>query len=188
MRRTNAANFIAVVALGLLVVPAQAQLILSGHGEGDGVLTPTGEPGMFGQNLTGEGDDMTLGHCTIESRAMLDFSHPPRVVVPTGMSTWTFSAGTLFGTMSGMGTASGPGTGTFEIDWVVTGGTGIYAGATGEVAITATSVGTGPTTNHVTASYVGALSVPEPSALTLFALGAATGVGALVRARGRKKR
>jgi hypothetical protein len=41
-------------------------------------------------------------------------------------------------------------------------------------------------TETVSATYVGSI-VPEPSSLTLFALGAATGVGVLVRGRGRKK-
>src|SRR5262249_50736499 len=105
-----------------------------------------------------------------------------------GMATLIFSAGTLFGTSSGRGTVSGLGTATFEVDLVFTGGTGLFTGATGELTITGTIVSTGPTTNHVTASYVGSVAaVPEPSSLTLFALGAATGVGVLVRARGRKK-
>src|SRR5262249_33764235 len=114
MRRSGAASLIAVVAVGLLVGPAHADLILSGHVEGDGVLTPTGPSGMFVQHLTGEGDDMTLGHFTIQSQAMIDFSHPPSLVAPTGMASLIFSEGTLFGTSSGMGTASGDGTATFE--------------------------------------------------------------------------
>jgi hypothetical protein len=189
MRHTSAASFIAVVALGLLVVPAQADLILSGHFEGDGVLRPIGLTGMFVQNLTGAGDDTTLGSFTIQSQSKIDFSHPPSIVIPVGMVSLIFDAGTLFATISGMGTAFGDGTAIFEADWVFTGGTGLFAGATGGGSITGTIVSTGPTTDSVTASYGGSLSVaPEPSSLTLFALGAATGVGVLVRARGRKKR
>src|SRR5262249_41106335 len=142
MRRSSAASGIAVVALVLLVVPAQADLILSGHAEGDGVLTPTGPPGMFFQQLTGEGDDLTLGPFTIQSQAMIDFSQPPSLVVPTGMAALIFSAGTLFGTSSGMGIASGDGTATFEVDVVFTGGTGLFTGATGGLTITGTIVST----------------------------------------------
>src|SRR5262249_45708764 len=185
MRRLSAASCIAVVALGWLVVPARADLILSGDAEGDGVLTPTGPPGMFLQQLTGEGDDMTLGPFTIQSQAMIDFSQPPSLVVPTGMATLIFSQGRLFGTSYGRGTASSPGTATLEVELVFTGGRGLFTGATGGLTITGTIVSTGPTTDHVTATYVGSVAVvPEPGSLTLFALGAATGVGVLVRARG----
>jgi hypothetical protein len=163
----------ALGVLGGLVVPAHAAMMISGNFEGDGVLTPTGTPGVFVQNLTGEGDDTTLGHFTIKANSMIDFSHPPSLDIPNGMASLMFSDGTLFGTSSGMGTASGQGTATFEVDLDFTGGTGIFAGATGGVTITGTIVRHSPTTDSVTASYAGSLSVvPEPATLTLLGLGA----------------
>ncbi|MFI5458510.1 MAG: PEP-CTERM sorting domain-containing protein [Isosphaerales bacterium] len=81
----------------------------------------------------------------------------------------TFSDGTLFGTTSGSGTANGKGSATVTIDLVITGGTGFFAGYTGEATITATITSTGPTTESVMGSYVGTLSVPEPSTLALLA-------------------
>ena len=187
MSRASAASFITVVALGLFVVPAEAGMI-SGEFEGDGVRTPGGQPDVFVQNFTGEGDDTTLGHFTIQSQSMIDFSDPPTLVISNGMITLSFDDGTLFGTSSGMGTASGQGTATFEVDLVFTGGTGFFAGTTGEATITGTITRTGPTTDSVDASYTGSLSVvPEPNSLTLFALGASSGMAVLVRA-GRKSR
>jgi hypothetical protein len=61
MRRPIAAALAALVGLEGIVVPAHGAMIISGNFEGDGVLTPTGTPGVFVQDLTGEGDDTTLG-------------------------------------------------------------------------------------------------------------------------------
>jgi hypothetical protein len=187
MKRTSAAILLAAVAVGLLAGGAQAGTI-SGSFEGNGDLTPTGMPGVFVQHFTGEGDDTTLGPFTIGSQSTVDFSHPPLLLVTNGMVSLNFADGTLFGTSSGMGTADGRGHATFEADLVFTGGTGRFAGAMGEATITGTIDRTGPTTDTVSASYVGTLSVvPEPGSLTLFALGATTGIGVLARARGKKK-
>jgi hypothetical protein len=82
------------------------------------------------------------------------------------------------------GTTTGNGTGTFEIEIVFTGGTGLFAGATGEVTVTGTELSTGPTTGAITGSYVGTLSsVPEPGTLSLFIPAVAVGAVILVRAR-----
>jgi hypothetical protein len=172
MRRSSDASFLAVVAVGLLAGPACAGPI-SGTFEGDATLTPTGTPGIFIQNFSGEGDDTVLGAFTALASSMIDFSHPPNITGSNGTLTETYSDGTLDGTSSGVGTASGSGTATLTVDVVFTGGTGTFRGATGEATITATITKTGPTTENITASYVGTLNlVPEPASLTLLGLGA----------------
>jgi hypothetical protein len=97
-----------------------------------------------------------------------------------------FSLGTLFGTSSGSGTASGTGTAMVTLDFVITGGTGFFTGATGDVTITATITTTGPNTASITGSYAGSLSsVPEPSTLAMLAPSLA--IGAVVAVRGRRR-
>jgi len=74
------------------------------------------------------------------------------------------------GTSSGEGTASGVGTATFTADVVFTGGTGLFAGATGGATGLQMLMTTGPTTVSGSGTYVGTLSlVPEPSSLALLA-------------------
>jgi hypothetical protein len=129
-----------------------------------------GAPGVFTQNYTGDGNDTTFGSFTVQSTSTVDFSHPPNVVISDGMFTETFSAGILFGTSSGEGTASGVGTATFTADVVFTGGTGLFAGATGGATGLQMLMTTGPTTVSGSGTYVGTLSlVPEPSSLALLA-------------------
>jgi hypothetical protein len=88
---------------------------------------------------------------------------------------------------SGSGTTTGNGTGTFEIEIEFTGGTGLFAGATGQETVTGTFVSTGPTTGAITGSYVGTLSsVPEPGGLALLTPAHAVGAVVLVRAQRNK--
>jgi hypothetical protein len=166
-----------VVALGVLVVPVQADLI-TGTFEGDSTLTPTGTPGVFIQDFTGDGDDTTFGLFTPSSQSTIDFSVPPNILISNGTLLETFTNGTLEGTSSGSGTASGKGTATFTIDFVITGGTGNFAGDTGEATLTGTITQTSPTTESISGSYTGSLtSVPEPSTLVLLTTGLLVGFG-----------
>jgi len=82
----------------------------------------------------------------VTATSTVDFSDPPTLVISDGTLTETFLSGTLFGTSSGSGTASGLGTATFTIDFVITGGTGIFAGYTGEATLTGVITQTSPTT------------------------------------------
>jgi hypothetical protein len=160
-----------VVALGGLVVPVQADVI-TGTFEGDSTLTPTGTPGVFLQNFTGNGDDTTFGLFTPSSNSTIDFSNPPDILISNGTLSETFTDGTLEGTSSGSGIASGHGTATFTIDFVITGGTGNFAGDTGEATLTGTITQTSPTTESISGSYTGSLTpVPEPSTLVLLTTG-----------------
>ena len=138
-------------------------------------MTPTGTPGVFTQSFTGDGHDTTFGGFTPTSQSTVDFSHPPNILISGGTFLETFVGGTLFGTSTGSGTASGTGTATFAADFVFTGGTGIFVGATGSAHITGTITVTSPTTEAISdAHYTGTLdAVPEPSTMTLFAAGLA---------------
>jgi len=143
---------------------------ISGSLSGDTTLTPTATPGVFTQNYIGDGNDTTFGSFTLQSTSTVDFGHPPNIVISDGMFTETFSDGTLFGTSSGDGTASGLGSAQLTLDLVITGGTGLFAGNTGEATSLQTIMSTSPTTGAGSGTYVGTLStVPEPSSLALLA-------------------
>jgi hypothetical protein len=167
MIRSVAATLTALVVMGGLDLPVHAGPI-SGTLSGDSTLTPTGTPGVFVQNYTGDGDDTTYGSFTVSTHSIVDFSQPPDINILHGSFLESFSQGTLFGTSSGSGTASGMGTATFMADLVITGGTGIFAGATGDATATGTLTSTGPTTESSTAFYTGSLAtIPEPGSLAL---------------------
>jgi hypothetical protein len=169
MTRSVAGSLIALLLVGGFAVSVQAGPI-SGALSGDGTLTPTGTPGIFTQNYTGDGTDTTFGSFTVQTTSTVDISNPPHIVISDGMFTETFSLGTLFGTSSGDGTISGTGTAMFTGDAVFTGGTGLFAGATGEATSLQMLIRSGPTTVSGSGTYVGTLSiVPEPSSLALLA-------------------
>ena len=106
MIRSFAASLIALVMMGGFAASVSAGPI-SGTLSGDATLTPTAALGVFTQNYSGDGNDTMFGSYTVQSTSTVDFSHPPNVVISDGTFTETFSEGTLFGTSSGNGTASG---------------------------------------------------------------------------------
>jgi len=169
---------IALVAGFAASAPA---ISISGTLTGDSTLTPTGTPGIFTQNFTGAGDDTTFGSFTPSSTSTIDFSKPPAIGISSGMFSEVFTQGTLFGTSSGDGTASGTGTATVTVDYVFTGGTGLFTGATGEATVTGNIATTSPTTESFSGTYVGTLNVPE--ATTTLALLAPTVLGLFLARR-----
>jgi hypothetical protein len=166
-------------------VPVRAGSI-SGTFSGDSTLTPTGTPGVFVQNFTGDGHDDTYGAFTPASMSTIDFSHPPAVTVTDGVLSLTFSQGSFFGTASGHGTVNGTGMATFVAEFLITGGTGLFAGAMGEATITCTITETSSTTASISGSYIGSFSVPEPTALAQLATAVAVGSVVLFRRRRRQ--
>jgi hypothetical protein len=177
---------IALSMMGGLVVPVHAGPI-AGTLSADSTLTPAGPPGHYVQNLTGDGDDTRLGSFTTQSQSNIDFSNPPHITISNGTTTETFTNGTLLGTSSGSGTASGAGSATVTIDFVITGGTGFFAGAVGDVTISATITSTSSTTESITGSYVGSLVIlPEPSSLALLTPALAVAAIAVVFRRRRR--
>jgi hypothetical protein len=161
-----------VIVLGCLIISAQAGRI-SGTFDGTSTLTPTGTPGIFTQNFSGDGKDAALGSFTASSVSTVDFSNPPNIVIKNGMISLVFSDGELDGkTSSGTGMGNGQGMATFTADFVITGGTGIFANDIGEAKVTGTITTTGPATEAISASYTGSLTtVPEPSTVLLLASG-----------------
>ncbi len=157
----GAAMAIALLTMVGFAVPVRASTV-SGTLEGDSTLTPAGTPGVFIQNFTGDGDDTTFGSFTAASTSTVDFSNPPNIIISDGMFTETFAKGKLFGTSSGDGKANGQGTASFTLDFVFTGGTGIFAGATGDATVTGTITSTSATTESITGSYVGTLENYSP--------------------------
>jgi hypothetical protein len=172
------------MALWGVVVPAHAGSI-SGTFDGEATLTPTGTSGVYISNFTGDGDDTTFGSFSPSSQSTIDFSNPPHITVSNVMLQEVFSDGTLFGTGSGSGMGNGHGTATFTADIVFTGGTGIFAGATGEATLTGMITQTSPTTETISnGSYTGSLQlVPEPGTLAMLAPAFALGLGVVVRQR-----
>jgi len=167
----------------ILIAPAYAGSI-SGTFDGNATLTPTAMPGVYIQNFTGDGTDDTYGDFDITSMSTVDFSHPPNITFTDGMLLETFGDGTLFGTGSGTGMANGMGMATFTINFVITGGTGIFFGDHGTATIMGDVTQTGPLTEAISnASYTGTLVTPEPSSLGLLFLGASMGYRFLVRRR-----
>jgi hypothetical protein len=168
VRIQTAATILTFVNLGCLVSQVRAGTI-DGSFDGNATLTPTGTPGIYSQSFTGDGTDSRFGAFTVHSTSTVDFSDPPSIAISNGQLVQTFGQGKLFGTGSGDGTASGHGTATFSVDFVVTGGTGLFMGATGDVVVTGTITSTGPTTETVNASYKGSLTlVPEPGSFAIF--------------------
>jgi len=177
----SAPAILLVVMLGL-IVPAYGSS-LSGALDGTATLTPTGTPGIFIQNFVGDGTDATFGAFTVTSHSTVDFTSPPSIVITNAMLTDVFAGGKFFGIGSGTGTASGQGTATFTINFLITGGTGVFEHQTGTAMITGTITQTSPTTESIDATYTGTLGTPEPSSLGLLFVGASMGYRFLTRSR-----
>jgi hypothetical protein len=170
-------KYVLAAVLGVIALMAPSavradSVTIAGTFGGDSTLTPTGTPGVFIQNFTGDGTDTTFGAFTPSSQSTIDFSGAPSILISNGTLTETFADGMLEGTSSGSGTASGHGTATFAIDFLITGGTGIFAGDTGEATLTGTITQTSPTTESISGSYTGSLTTaPEPSSQLLLGTG-----------------
>ena len=180
--RPHPAVLILLVVMIGLAVPAYADS-LGGTFDGVATLTPTGTPGVYTQNFVGDGTDATFGAFTVMSQSTADFTSPPSIIVTNAMLTDVFAGGKFFGIGSGTGTASGQGTATFTINFLITGGTGIFEHQTGTAMVTGTITQTSPTTEAIDATYTGTLGTPEPSSLGLLVIGASMGYRFLAKFR-----
>src|SRR5215469_13758718 len=97
------ALFFAVLLL--FTLPAQASSF-SGNFDGNATLTPTGTPGVFIQNFTGDGTDNIFGAFDVTSMSTIDFTNPPHITFTNGMITETYMSGVLMAKGSGTGTAN----------------------------------------------------------------------------------
>ncbi|HMD53640.1 MAG TPA: hypothetical protein VKJ65_03705, partial [Phycisphaerae bacterium] len=163
----------AIVFLMVWAGPVQAKS-LTGTFSGSATLKPTSTPGIFVQNFTGKGVDKTYGSFTAQAQSTIDMTRAPFVTMSNGVLTEVFADGTLKGTSSGTGTEGGNRTTAFTIDFVITDGTGIFAGDNGESLLTEIIINTGDASEEITDGYyTGSVSpfnnspaaVPEPSSL-----------------------
>jgi len=188
MVRLVAAASVVLLGVAVLAAPVRASTVsISGTLSGSATFTPTGSPAIFLENVTGDGDDTAYGSFTHSSQLTVDFSSPSNFTFSDGTFTEVFTNGTLFGTGSGDGTADGLGGTTFTIDFVVTGGTGFFAGDTGQGTETGTGTTTSSTTASAAASYTGTLTTTPLPATWLMLLSGFVGLGFFVY-RGTKKR
>ena len=171
MTRLLAAFLTALAVIGGFAIPVYAGP-LSQTVSGTATLTPTGTPGIVSVSFTGQGQDATYGTFSALSTSTDDLTQLPVITITDILTTEIFSQGDLFAAGSGTGTASGTGMTSAMYHLVITGGTGIFAGATGEVTADVTLTVTSPTTESITGTIVGSLRTvaePEPGPLTLLA-------------------
>ena len=165
MIRSLAAIVITLVILGALAVPVRADTKFdSGTIMSTATLTPAGI-GVFDVSSTGSGIDFLSGHFTTTTTYTITFTSPFTDIF-SGSFVDVFSQGTTFGTFAGIGTLT-----TFTDVTVITGGTGIFAGDTGQFIVIGTSTQTSPTTTSSTSAYTGFVKTPEPRSLALMLAG-----------------
>jgi PEP-CTERM motif len=162
----------ALLMMGALALPAQADTITSsGTVTGISTLTGTANPAVFDSNFIGAGLDTVSGYFIAANAGTTTFTSLT-MFTASGTFTNVFAGGTLFGTFTESGTVTGTNTSTETIHAVITGGTGMFAGDTGQSTNTGTSRVTSPTTALFTGSYTSSImTVPEPSSLALMLAG-----------------
>jgi hypothetical protein len=166
MIRSSAAILIALVLLGVLAVPVRADATPdSGTITSTATVSPTGTFNVFDVNSTGSGVDLLSGDFTTTTTYTLTFTGLTTDIF-SGSFVDVFSGGKTFGTFTGSGSL-----GAFTNVTVITGGTGIFAGDTGEFTVIGTSTEPSRTTISSTSSYKGFIKTPEPSSLALILAG-----------------
>jgi hypothetical protein len=169
MIRSLAATLFALVMMGGLAVSAHANSTpTSGTITGNATLTSTADPLVFDSNFIGSGVDTVSGNFTTTNMGTDTFNPAGTMFTASGTFIDVFAGGTVFGTFTENGTVTGV-TSTVTLDTVITGGTGIFAGDTGESTVMGTNTSTN--TPMFTGKYAGFITTPEPSSLTLMLAG-----------------
>jgi hypothetical protein len=172
MIRSFAATLFAVVILGGLAVPVRADSTpTSGTLTGNSILIATDDPCgcVFDTIFIGSGVDTASGKF-IAVNTGTDIFSTLTSFTSSGTFIDVFAGGTVFGTFIGTGTVTGATTTTVTLDTLTTGGTGIFAGDTGESIVTGTNTSTNmPMFKGTYAGFIN--TVPEPSSLALVLAG-----------------
>jgi hypothetical protein len=169
MFRSLAVTLVALVVMGALAVPVQADTTaVSGTLTGTSTLTPTGTLGVYDETFTGSGVDSVSGPYTTTNTSTITFSNPT-TFTSVGMFIDVLAGGTLFGTFTSKGNITGVDTSTITFDTVM-GGTGAFAGDTGKITVIGTN--TPSDTPPFNGNYTGFIvTAPEPSSVALMLLG-----------------
>ena len=176
-----------LIALAALVLPVQASTIsISGNYTGTVINNLTFvDPDFVGtQTVSGTGNLAPFGSYTFTASNDATFFHPTFVsnTLTNGIFTDTFGGGTLFGTYTGHGISNGSNT-TETLNYVFTGGTGVFLGDTGSSHGTAIIInGTGA----ISYSGMGSLTTTPIPSTWLMLLSGLVGLGFFAY-RGSKK-
>ncbi len=186
MKHSFVLSCLALLTLCGLVLPAQAQLSVTGSITGDGTLTMISST-EYTLAFNVDGNDAILGSFTGQSLMDLTFVDPTHVSID-GTFKEVFSDGSsLSGDITGDADITSLFHGTTESEYDITGGSGRFLGVTGMFVNTGTFVRTGTTSVTGSGTYVGTLSVPEPGSVALLLVTGFSGAGLLLKKRcGRK--
>jgi hypothetical protein len=166
------------IAVSLLATMLAAPVMAATFSfSGSGTVSPVGAPGAAGLPLLATGTSTyTLG-----GQSGWSLFSPFSFILPSGPGAGTFSftrgGDALSGTLVSTGTQTG-----FLLDYTITGGAGIFAGARGWGSSAVTLLGS-PDAPPTPFTEAGRFNVPEPGTLALLGLGL---VG-LVASRSRKR-
>ena len=117
-----------LVLLGAVVAPAEADS-LDATGTGTAVGVPTADPNIYTVTVIAEGQSDLLGKFRVRAHHFTDVSTNTFL---DGVITFEGAHGRLFGTYEGSELPTGPDTLTIAGTVTFLGGTGRFAGATGE--------------------------------------------------------
>jgi hypothetical protein len=180
MIRSLVSALIALMIMGAFAARVQADSTNSnGTLTGTSTITATANPCLcvFDSSFTGSGVDSVSGSFTTTNMGPLIFSSLT-MFTSSGTFEDVLAGGTLFGTFTGSGTVDG----TVTTHSLFTGGTGMFAGDTGESTITSICTTTSPTTSSCTGKFATSITTaPEPTSLVLLL----AGIGLLLAMRKR---